>query len=129
MRVQWLCDGRLLLLQDPIETDESYSMFQEQWKLGRPVMVSNVTKNMDMSIWSPRAFNDQFGNQKNDLVDCVTHHIISNQPMKKFWQGFITMKDRLQDLHTNRFLTLKLKDWPPGEDFAETIPEHFKVCF
>ena len=80
-----------------------------------------------MSIWHPRSFNEQFGDNKNDLIDCVTHRTIPKQPMKTFWKGFLSMKDRLQDKHTNRALTLKLKDWPPGDDFSEIIPEHFRV--
>lgn len=80
-----------------------------------------------MSIWDPRSFSEQFGDKKNDLVDCVTHRTIPKQPMRTFWKGFWSMKDRLLDKHTDRPLTLKLKDWPPGDDFSEIIPEHFRV--
>jgi lysine-specific demethylase 3 len=55
----------------------------------------------------------------------MTGRLLSNQPMKKFWDGFEHVNKRLKDEKGNPML-LKLKDWPPGEDFAEMLPSRFK---
>lgn len=94
---------------------------QDQWKRGQPVIVSNVYKNLDKELWHPDSFIRDFGDTKNDLVNCMTGNIVPNQFMRKFWEGFENMTKRLKDDKGNTML-LKLKDWPPGEDFAEMLP-------
>lgn len=81
---------------------------------------------MNMSIWNPDYFISNFGDRKNILVDCSTHHQIDNQSMDKFWQGFIGVAYRLRNRSTNQPMVLKLKDWPPSDDFAEILPRHFR---
>lgn len=119
----WLCDGKLLRLCDPSHKD-NYKIFQDQWKRGQPVIVSDVTKALDKNLWSPDAFARDFGDEKNDLVNCMTGNLVPNQPMRKFWEGFDNFSKRLKDDRGNPML-LKLKDWPPGEDFAEMLPTRF----
>ncbi|CAH0553828.1 unnamed protein product [Brassicogethes aeneus] len=119
----WLCDGKLLRLSDPINK-ANYKIFQDQWRRGQPVIVSDVTKNLERDLWNPEAFARDFGEDKNDLINCMTGNLVPNQPMKKFWEGFDHFSKRLKDDRGNPML-LKLKDWPPGEDFAEMLPSRF----
>ncbi|XP_039299530.1 lysine-specific demethylase 3B isoform X2 [Nilaparvata lugens] len=119
----WLCDGKLLQLL-VADNPGNHSIFQDQWKRGQPVMVSNVTKNMDMSLWHPNAFARDFGDDKCLLVNCLTGKIVPNQPMRKFWEGFDSLAKRLKD-EKGQPMALKLKDWPPTEDFSKILPNRF----
>lgn len=120
----WLCDGRLLRLTEPNHAG-NLKLFQDQWSRGQPVIVSEVTDNLDMNIWRPDSFSRDFGEDANDLVNCMTGTLVPNQPMKRFWDGFDYMNKRIKDDNGIPML-LKLKDWPPGEDFAEILPTRFK---
>ncbi|KAL8585820.1 hypothetical protein ACOMHN_065170 [Nucella lapillus] len=119
----WLCDGRLLRLHDPHHKG-NLQIFQEQWKRGQPVMVSSVHKLVNSEQWKPEAFSKQFGDKTNDLVNCHNGDIIADHPMRDFWDGFECIENRLVD-SKGRDLMLKLKDWPPGDDFAELLPSLF----
>lgn len=119
----WLCDGKLLQLKDPMCL-ENVRLFQEQWKRGQPVLVSKLNTCIDMDLWLPESFARDFGEDKNDLINCITGNLVANQPMKRFWDGFDNISRRLKDDKGTPML-LKLKDWPPGEDFAEIMPTRF----
>jgi hypothetical protein len=93
---------------------------QDQWKRGQPVIVSDVTKHLDMSLWHPDSFARDFGEDKNDLINCMTGNLVPNQPMRKFWEGFEHFSRRLKDDRGNPML-LKLKDWPPGKKESENF--------
>lgn len=54
----------------------------------------------------------------------MTGSLVPNQPMKRFWDGFDYINKRIRDDKGEPML-LKLKDWPPGADFAETLPTRF----
>lgn len=119
----WLCDGKLLRLLDA-SNPNNIILFQEQWKRGQPVMVSDVTKKLNLDLWQPSSFSRDFGEQKNDLVNCSNGNLVPKQAMRKFWDGFENITKRLKDEKGNPML-LKLKDWPPGGDFAEILPTRF----
>ncbi|XP_019635647.1 PREDICTED: probable JmjC domain-containing histone demethylation protein 2C isoform X1 [Branchiostoma belcheri] len=121
----WLCEGRLLRLHDP-KNPNNLKLFQEQWKRGMPVLVSGVNKYLNSNIWRPEAFSREFGELENDLVNCRNGNVIPNIAMKKFWDGFEDIPKRLKDEETNDTMLLKLKDWPPGEDFSEMLPRRFQ---
>ncbi|KAK3611670.1 hypothetical protein CHS0354_012042 [Potamilus streckersoni] len=119
----WLCDGRLLRLHDPRHKG-NLKIFQEQWKRGQPVLASGCDKYLNKDLWSPKFFSKHFGSMENDLINCRTGCLVVGQPMKHFWDGFEDMEERLVDEQNNPML-LKLKDWPPGDDFSDILPNHF----
>lgn len=119
----WLCEGRLLRLHDP-NHPKNYRIFQDQWKRGQPVIVNNVHKYLDKNLWHPDSFSRDFGDQKSDLVNCMTGNTVPKQPLYKFWDGFEHTSKRLKDDQGNPML-LKLKDWPSRGDFADMLPERF----
>lgn len=120
----WLCDGRLLRLHDPSHAG-NLRIFQEQWRKGEPILVSNVHKQLDETMWHPSFFNKHFGHLENDLVDCRSGDVITGAPMRDFWNGFENISNRLETKQGIPII-LKLKDWPPAEDFSELLPQHFQ---
>ncbi|XP_049872327.1 lysine-specific demethylase 3A isoform X2 [Pectinophora gossypiella] len=119
----WLCDGKLLHLTDPVHPG-NYKPFQDQWKRGQPVLVSDMSSLLDKDLWSPESFSRDFGDTRVDLVNCASGLVVPNQPARKFWDGFELAGKRLRD-ERGAPMVLKLKDWPPGEDFAELLPARF----
>ncbi|XP_050348552.1 lysine-specific demethylase 3B-like isoform X2 [Nymphalis io] len=119
----WLCDGKLLHLTDPAHAG-NYKPFQDQWKRGQPVLVSDVSSLLVKDLWTPESFSRDFGDTRVDLVNCASGLVVPNQPARKFWDGFDLAAKRLRD-ERGAPMVLKLKDWPPGEDFAELLPARF----
>ncbi|XP_075732052.1 lysine-specific demethylase 3-like [Rhipicephalus microplus] len=119
----WLCNGTLLVLHEP-RNKHNLSIFQEQWNRGQPVLVTGVCKNMNMPLWHPDCFCEDFGQKRNDLVNCRNGCILSNQPMRNFWEGFENFTRRMKD-EDGQYMLLKLKDWPPGDDFSDMLPSRF----
>ncbi|XP_035773238.1 uncharacterized protein LOC118456510 isoform X2 [Anopheles albimanus] len=120
---EWLCNGKLLRLLDPLDGN-NYRTFHDQWERGQPVMVSSVSRAMNMELWMPQSFGRDFGCQLNDLINCLNGKIVRGHEMRVFWEGFERIADRLID-ERQRPMMLKLKDWPPGDDFAEMMPTRF----
>lgn len=120
----WLCEGKLLRLLNPADNVNNLKIFQQQWKRGQPVLVSHVDKCLNIDLWRPESFSNDFGEDGNDLVNCLTGTLVPNQPMKRFWDGFDCISKRIKDENGEPML-LKLKDWPPGEDFSETLPSRY----
>ncbi|XP_029113245.1 lysine-specific demethylase 3B isoform X3 [Scleropages formosus] len=119
----WLCDGRLLCLQDPSNSN-NWKIFRECWKQGQPVLVSGVHKKLNNCLWRPEAFSKEFGDQDVDLVNCRNCAIISDVKVRDFWDGFQVISKRLHGTD-GQPMVLKLKDWPPGEDFRDMMPSRF----
>lgn len=57
-------------------------------------------------------------------MNCKTGVELVGNPMKVFWDGFECMKKRLK-APSSEPMVLKLKDWPPGEDFSDVLPERY----
>lgn len=119
----WHCSGYLLRLADSTNPG-NLQMFQEQWKRGQPVIVSGVGHKLSKDLWSPESFSRDFGSKSNNLINCMSNKVVPCQKMKKFWDGFEHAKQRLKDEKGDPML-LKLKDWPPGDDFAKLLPDRF----
>uniref|UniRef100_A0A8I3S2H4 Lysine-specific demethylase n=1 Tax=Canis lupus familiaris TaxID=9615 RepID=A0A8I3S2H4_CANLF len=120
----WLCDGRLLCLHDP-SNKNNWKIFRECWKQGQPVLVSGVHKKLKSELWKPEAFSQEFGDQDVDLVNCRNCAIISDVKVRDFWDGFEIICKRLRS-EDGQPMVLKLKDWPPGEDFRDMMPTRFE---
>lgn len=118
-----LCDKGVLRLLNPSHPD-NLEIFQQQWKIGRPVIVSNMDTRLDMDLWKPKSFSRDFGGNKINLINCLTDDDVPNQEMKSFWDGFDDIKNRLKD-NEGKPMLLKLKDWPANQDFFDTLPIHF----
>merc|ERR1719369_2325811 len=106
----WLCDGRILVLTDPGNKD-NLKLFQKHWTRGQPLIVANVSHTLDMNLWRPSAFNEQFGSIKHDLINCKTGKVVPQIPLKWFWDGFDCLDSRMLD-NSGMPMLLKLKDWP-----------------
>ncbi|XP_073198969.1 lysine-specific demethylase 3A isoform X3 [Lepidochelys kempii] len=119
----WLCDNRLLCLQDP-NNASNWNVFRECWKQGQPVMVSGVHHKLNAELWKPESFRKEFGQQEVDLVNCRTNEIITGATVGDFWDGFEDIPSRLKT-EGREPMVLKLKDWPPGEDFRDMMPSRF----
>lgn len=119
----WLCEGRLLCLHDP-SNKNNWKIFRECWKQGQPVLVSGVQKKLKSDLWRPEAFSLEFGDQDVDLVNCRNCAIISDVKVRDFWDGFEIISKRLKS-EEGQPMVLKLKDWPPGEDFRDMMPTRF----
>ncbi|XP_067885257.1 lysine-specific demethylase 3A-like isoform X2 [Heterodontus francisci] len=119
----WYCGGRLLCLQDP-SNKNNWNIFRECWKQGHPVIVSGVHTKLREELWKPEAFGKEFGEQDADLVDCRTNTIIAGAKIRDFWDGFEDLSRRLATKEREP-MALKLKDWPPGEDFRDMMLSRF----
>ena len=86
----WLCDGSLLYLLEPRHQDNLVA-FQERWKRGQVVVVSGVHHYLDKELWTPQAFERDFGEEVADLVDCRLGMALLQLPSKTFWAGFDNM--------------------------------------
>jgi len=124
---KWLCDGRLLLLSDPIHPN-NIDLFQSHWKLGQPVLIANSSEYLNKQLWHPEAFLRDFGHLRHTLVNCLTGQTVPKASLDTFWQGFSWIKHRLKDASGTPML-LKLKDWPPSTDIAEYMPKRFADLF
>lgn len=119
----WLCDNRLLCLQDPTNKS-NWNVFRECWKQGQPVVVSGVHTKLNTDLWRPESFRREFGEQEADLVNCRTNDIITGATVGEFWDGFEDISKRLKN-DSGDPMVLKLKDWPPGEDFRDMMRSRF----
>jgi len=99
-------------------------LFQQQWQRGQPVIVANVSKKLNIDLWHPDAFNKEFGHLEHDIINCKSHKLIPKVPLKFFWDGFEHLDTRMLDQNGMPML-LKLKDWPPEDDFAQYFPRRF----
>lgn len=116
--------GQILKFNEPVETEDAYKVFQDQFQKGKPVIVANVTSKMRKFIWSPEFFLMRFGKKKHSLVNCQNDAKIHRVRMKHFWEGFQSIEKRLPE-NCEKKMVLKLKDWPTSSDFADVMKDHF----
>ena len=88
------------------------------------MLVSNCDRFLTKELWRPAAFIKEFGHIENDLINCRNGVVIIGHTMAEFWSGFDNIANRLVDDH-GKPMILKLKDWPPTEDFLDVQPHRF----
>lgn len=124
VRHTWLDRGRLLQL-DEVGSPSALALWCDQWSQGAPVIVTGCDRRVDQSLWQPSSFLREFGHLTADLVDCRNGVVLLGCPMRDFWAGFECVGSRMRD-RFGRTRILKLKDWPPGDDFADLLPRRFR---
>jgi len=123
VRHAWLDNGRLLQLSES-RGPSALALWRSQWCRGAPVIVSGCIDHLDTSFWHPNSFSAEFGSCRAELVDCGNSVVLLGYSMRQFWAGFECIGARLRD-RFGRTRILKLKDWPPGDDFAVLLPRRF----
>lgn len=119
-----VANSKILKILNPSESADCYKLFQSEWEKEKPVVVANVTKNLNKYTWSPEYFSTRFGSEKHVMINCENGVSINRVAMKYFWDGFTSIKKRLPR-DCDEKLVLKLKDWPTSDDFADIMKEHF----
>ncbi|KAI4311393.1 hypothetical protein MLD38_036295 [Melastoma candidum] len=107
---------------------EDLSHFMSHWKRGEPVVVSDVLSTATGLSWEPmvmwRAFR-QIKNRNHSLqldvtaIDCLDFSELDiniHQFFKGYTDGLFGLEKWPQ--------ILKLKDWPPKNEFEEKLPRH-----
>jgi len=120
----WFCGNTMLHITKSRFSEDAMKWFQSEWSKGKPVIVANVHKNLQRELWNPDAFREDFGQEKNDIVNCYDGSTIEKFSVWQFWKGFESVEDR-PILNNEPVSLLKLKDWPPGDDFKDKMPNRF----
>ncbi|KAK4337139.1 hypothetical protein RND71_043357 [Anisodus tanguticus] len=126
----WLCEGRLLCLENSSLNDKNLDLFQEQWLRGQPLIITGIHEKLSSELWNPEQLSvkmTDFTCKGNGLYDCRTSNSV-RIPLRRFWEGFENVNRRAKDSNGDP-LILKLKDWPPGDDFCDLMPDHFSEFF
>lgn len=90
------------------------------------MIVTNVSSKLDVeNLWSPESFRAEFGDIKHNIVNTKTNKTIPKVLLRKFWDGFEKLSERMTD-EFGKPMLLKLKDWPPDNDFAAYLPKRFE---
>ncbi|KAI8384472.1 uncharacterized protein BYT42DRAFT_562644 [Radiomyces spectabilis] len=99
----------------------SSTLFQQEWKKGKPVMIQQVDQK-SQADWSPSYFINTYGNEKIDAIDCSTG-IFEPSTVREYFEGFDDPSKRASyDPTSKTSKTLKIKDWPPKDDFKNQFP-------
>lgn len=124
---EWYCDKKMLHIQTPRFCEETMKLFKSEWLKGKPIIVSNVHRNLNEELWKPESFCRDFGHEKSDIVNCYDGTIIENYQINRFWKGFECVAERpvFPSDSQHHVTLLKLKDWPPGDDFKEKLPARY----
>lgn len=122
-------DGIYLCLDAATTTTSSDAQltesFEARWDAERrPIVIRNVHKRLDQSLWSPHSFAADFGQLQVDLINCRNNRVLAAVALADFWSGFEDESMRLRD-KKGRPMILKLKDWPNSDDFKHMLPNRY----
>ncbi|KAF0536220.1 lysine-specific demethylase 3 [Gigaspora margarita] len=103
-----------------IDGEMNIDQFQYMWRLGIPFMISGFYEKLTHRLWTPKYFSNQFGEAICSCIDVVTK---TSRKLKvgDFFAGFSYSSQNEKSYSP----CLKIKDWPPNEDFAKAFPLHF----
>ncbi|KAJ2731140.1 hypothetical protein IW152_004764 [Coemansia sp. BCRC 34962] len=118
----------------------STAEFSVLWRRGVVIVVRGLLAVLNSEIWQPEWWIREFGDEMVSILDCANgaEPVGGDWPLRSFYRLFdgtdkykaMFKKDANWAEHRAcvRRGILKLKDWPPTEDFARRLPEHFR-CF
>ena len=123
----WLCDGKVLRIDaNSCATDENMAikLFQEVWHRGQPSVFADVTRKMDVSLWTPHHISKNFGSVTTEFVDAVTGLSLGNHSIETFFDGFSIASRRTVKDNAGNQAIVRLRGWPPqeGEEFTNLLP-------
>ncbi|KAI9274696.1 hypothetical protein BDA99DRAFT_533313 [Phascolomyces articulosus] len=98
--------------------------FRACWRQGKPVMVQNVIDSHSQELWSPESFIKKYGKTETDVIDCKTGFVDITH-VKDFFEAYIDSTLR-HGYDKGKPVVLKIKDWPPKEDFVKKFPKLYK---
>ncbi|KAI9775768.1 MAG: hypothetical protein M1839_000896 [Geoglossum umbratile] len=104
------------------------SLFRNIWHLqgdqtrGMPIVISGMLDRFDVA-WTPDYFIGNYGDEQCWVVNCSTNETLHGGET-------VTVGEFFKSFNTHNFrgvtTSMKLKDWPPHEDFAMHFPELFQ---
>jgi len=98
--------------------------FQERWRRGEPVIVGDVQLRLKRK-WGPHGFLQRFGAEDVQMIDCRDNKSVHWLTLAHFFSGYLHPWTRALCPDTFHRMMLKLKDWPPDQDFKAKMPEYF----
>ncbi|CAG8568495.1 3908_t:CDS:2 [Funneliformis mosseae] len=98
-------------------------IFRDLWRKGYPFVIKGVDR-LNEDIWKPEYFIEHYGETVCRVID-VKENVEYKMNVNTFFKGFEDFNERFINDH-GKHPCLKLKDWPPKDDFAVTFPEHYK---
>ena len=101
------------------------SSFRERWRRGEPVVVERRNDHLRLK-WGPHGFLQRFGAEKVQMTDCRDGKSVHWLTLAHFFAGYSHPWTRALCPDTFRRMMLKLKDWPPDQDFCAKMPEYFE---
>ncbi|CAM8979156.1 unnamed protein product [Rhodiola kirilowii] len=122
------CDNNLYSPSIKQLQEQELSHFQNHWRKGEPVIVSNVLENTSGLSWEPmvmwRAFRQMKHTKHRRQLDVTAIHCLDlcEVPVNihQFFDGYSNAKyDK-----AGWPCILKLKDWPPSNEFDAMLPRH-----
>ncbi|KAJ2847435.1 hypothetical protein IWW36_003856 [Coemansia brasiliensis] len=124
-----------------VEPDElSTAEFSRLWRRGIVVVVQGLLQTLDGAIWKPDWWISNFGFEMVNVLDCSSNgQSVGEWPLRDFYRLFdgqdsyahmfdADMEDASNWMEHRAAIKqgiLKLKDWPPAEDFQTRLPDHF----
>lgn len=99
--------------------------FQERWRRGEPVLIGGIDGEFNLK-WGPHGFLERFGAEQVNMVDCRDGKAVHWLTLAHFFAGYMKPWTRAKCPDTFHRMMLKLKDWPPNQDFRDKMPEYFE---
>ena len=135
----WLCNGRLLRLDDnvPAASGASLRLFQFAWRHCQPVLLTGLTKRLDADLWRPECFASLPDHGYDPESPETSSAVTGGETLRTFFEGLgaeassrrsATVGDESSASRGGGGGVLRLRDnWPVGEDqFAELAPAQLK---
>jgi len=91
---------------------------------GEPVVISDLQLQLKQR-WGPHGFLQRFGAESVQMIDCRDGKCVHWLTLAHFFMGYLKPWTRALCPDTFRKMMLKLKDWPPDQDFRSKMPEYF----